>query len=94
MVALETFSHIKRAGQCPDVFMAYQTENRIRSPGKLTRDSTTQEIEEYSGLPDDLVGAAKRWIEWLEFERPEDEPLPGDYSCIRRRVPSASSAVL
>ena len=41
-----------------------------------------QEIEEYSGLPDDLVGASKRWIEWLEFERPEDEPLPGALSCI------------
>ena len=38
-----------------------------------------QDIEEYSGLPDDLVGAAKRWIEWLEFERPEDEPLPGEF---------------
>jgi len=39
--------------------------------------SAVQDMEEYSGLPDDLVGAAKRWIEWLEFERPEDEPLPG-----------------
>ena len=41
-----------------------------------------QEIEEYCGLPDDLVGAAKRWIEWLEFERPEDEPLPGNHFCV------------
>ena len=36
-------------------------------------------IEEYANLPDDMCGAAKRWQEWLEFERPEDEPLPGVY---------------
>ena len=34
-------------------------------------------IEEYQHLPDDLVGSAKRWREWMELERPEDEPLPG-----------------
>jgi len=26
-----------------------------------------------------LVGSAKRWQEWMELERPEDEPLPGDW---------------
>jgi dynein heavy chain, axonemal len=26
-----------------------------------------------------LQGSAKRWREWLELERPEDEPLPGDW---------------
>lgn len=30
-------------------------------------------------MPDDLVGSAKRWQEWMELERPEDEPLPGDW---------------
>lgn len=34
-------------------------------------------MEEYASLPDDMVGAAKRWQEWMELERPEDEPLPG-----------------
>lgn len=44
-----------------------------------------QDIEEYANLPDDLCGAAKRWQEWLEFERPEDEPLPGDYYTTKTR---------
>ena len=26
-----------------------------------------------------VQGSAKRWREWLELERPEDEPLPGDW---------------
>jgi dynein heavy chain len=38
-----------------------------------------REIDEFAGLSDDLVGSAKRWREWIEFERPEDEPLPGDW---------------
>lgn len=36
-----------------------------------------REIEEYHALPEDLVGSSKRWREWMELERPEDEPLPG-----------------
>ena len=36
-------------------------------------------IEEYASLPDDIYGSAKRWREWVELERPEDEPLPGDW---------------
>ena len=40
---------------------------------------TMQELEDYAPLPDDLVGSAKRWQEWMELERPEDEPLPGDW---------------
>jgi dynein heavy chain, axonemal len=38
-----------------------------------------RELDDYSTLPDDLQGSAKRWKEWLELERPEDEPLPGDW---------------
>jgi dynein heavy chain, axonemal len=38
-----------------------------------------RELDDYSTLPDDLQGSAKRWREWLELERPEDEPLPGDW---------------
>ncbi|KAL0038617.1 hypothetical protein WJX79_000048 [Trebouxia sp. C0005] len=38
-----------------------------------------KELEDYAALPDDLVGSAKRWQEWMELERPEDEPLPGDW---------------
>lgn len=26
-----------------------------------------------------MQGSAKRWKEWMELERPEDEPLPGDW---------------
>jgi len=37
------------------------------------------EIEVYSALPDDIVGSAKRWKEWMELERPEEEPMPGDW---------------
>lgn len=36
-----------------------------------------KEIADYHTLPEDLVSSAKRWREWLEMERPEDEPLPG-----------------
>ena len=36
-----------------------------------------QELDEYRLLPDDLVSSAKRWMEWMALERPEDEPLPG-----------------
>ena len=36
-----------------------------------------KEISEYHALPEDLVSSSKRWKEWLELERPEDEPLPG-----------------
>lgn len=37
-----------------------------------------KEIADYHLLPEDLVSSAKRWREWLELERPEDEPLPGE----------------
>lgn len=36
-----------------------------------------QEVEEFRALPDDLLGSAKRWQEWLELQRPEEEPMPG-----------------
>lgn len=29
-----------------------------------------RELEDYANLPDDLVGSAKRWREWMELERP------------------------
>ena len=29
--------------------------------------------------PADLEGSAKRWSEWMELERPEEEPMPGDW---------------
>ncbi|KAK9808985.1 hypothetical protein WJX72_007373 [[Myrmecia] bisecta] len=38
-----------------------------------------KELDDYAALPDDLVGSSKRWQEWMELERPEDEPLPGDW---------------
>ncbi|PNW78281.1 hypothetical protein CHLRE_09g403800v5 [Chlamydomonas reinhardtii] len=38
-----------------------------------------KELDDYQGLPEDLIGSSKRWREWMELERPEDEPLPGDW---------------
>ncbi|CAD7696266.1 unnamed protein product [Ostreobium quekettii] len=38
-----------------------------------------KELEDYANLPDDLIGSSKRWREWMELERPEDEPVPGDW---------------
>ena len=38
-----------------------------------------REVDDYQALSDDLVGSAKRWREWMELERPEDEPMPGDW---------------
>jgi dynein heavy chain len=38
-----------------------------------------KEIEGYDALPGDLEGSAKRWREWMELERPEEEPMPGDW---------------
>ena len=49
-----------------------------------------KEIEDYSILPDDLQGSAKRWKEWIELERPEDEPLPGDW----KRMPEFERLLL
>ena len=41
-------------------------------------------------LPDDLIGSSKRWREWMELERPEDEPLPGDW----KRMPEFDRLLL
>uniref|UniRef100_A0A061SKG9 Flagellar outer dynein arm heavy chain beta n=1 Tax=Tetraselmis sp. GSL018 TaxID=582737 RepID=A0A061SKG9_9CHLO len=49
-----------------------------------------KELEDYSTLPDDLVGSAKRWKEWMELERPEDEPVPGDW----KRMPEFERLLL
>jgi dynein heavy chain len=38
-----------------------------------------RDLEGFGNLPDDLVGSAKRWREWMELERPEEEPMPGDW---------------
>jgi hypothetical protein len=34
----------------------------------------------FASLPDDVVSSAKRWREWIEAPRPEDDPLPGEAS--------------
>ncbi|KAF6251999.1 flagellar outer dynein arm heavy chain beta [Scenedesmus sp. NREL 46B-D3] len=49
-----------------------------------------KELEDYASLPDDLVGSSKRWREWMELERPEDEPLPGDW----KRMPEFDRLLL
>ena len=38
-----------------------------------------QELEPFNGITDDIVGAAKRWKEWIELEYSETEPLPGEW---------------
>lgn len=48
-----------------------------------------KEISDYHALAEDLVSSAKRWREWLELERPEDEPLPGEDTPPCYRLPSA-----
>lgn len=49
-----------------------------------------KDLDDYASLPDDLVGSAKRWREWVELERPEDEPLPGDW----KRMPEFERLLL
>jgi dynein heavy chain len=40
-----------------------------------------KELDDYATLPDDLVGSAKRWREWMELERPGEQ-----FSCRRAAV--------
>lgn len=49
-----------------------------------------KELDDYTNLPDDLIGSSKRWREWMELERPEDEPLPGDW----KRMPEFDRLLL
>jgi dynein heavy chain len=49
------------------------------SDGVWASVQSLREIEVYSSLADDIVGSAKRWKEWMELERPEAEPMPGDW---------------
>lgn len=49
-----------------------------------------KEIDEFGGLPDDLIGSAKRWRDWMELERPEEEPMPGDW----KKLPSFAQLLL
>ena len=37
----------------------------------------SQDEMDYRSLPDDLIGSAKRWQDWMSLQRPEEEPLPG-----------------
>ena len=39
-----------------------------------------QDVHDYRLLADDLVGSAKRWQEWMDLQRPEEESLPGRYT--------------
>lgn len=42
-----------------------------------------EQVENFQGLCEDLVGGAKRWREWVSLERPEDEFLPGDWKKLK-----------
>ena len=37
-----------------------------------------KELDDYQNLLGDLICSSKHWRKWMELERPEDEPLPGD----------------
>ena len=56
----------------------------------LTHATAKQEIEDYGGLPDDLAASTKRWQEWMDLERPEDDVLPGDW----KRMPEFERLLL
>lgn len=38
-----------------------------------------KELEAFTRLPADIEAAPKRWKEWCEFEKPEQEKLPQDW---------------
>ena len=39
--------------------------------------SCLQDVDGFASLAEDMASAPRRWQEWLDLERPEDEPLPG-----------------
>ena len=43
----------------------------------IVRIELLQDVHDYRLLADDLVGSAKRWQEWMDLQRPEEESLPG-----------------
>ena len=49
-----------------------------------------KEIEEFGALPDDIIGSAKRWRDWMEVERPEEEPMPGEW----KKLPSFAQLLI
>ena len=65
--------------RCPKVMDA---ENPLRDwmpDSAWAAVQSLKEFEEYGHIADDIVGSAKRWKEWSQLERPEIEPLPGDW---------------
>jgi len=50
----------------------------LSSPVKSTV-LALEEVEGFQGLFEDLDSSAKRWGEWYHLDRPEEEPLPGDW---------------
>ena len=41
--------------------------------------NSLKNFEVFEKFPDDLVGSSKRFREWFELERPEEQALPGDW---------------
>ena len=39
-----------------------------------------KDVDAFKNLPEDLELATDAWKEWLDAERPEDSPLPGDWA--------------
>ena len=49
------------------------------SDGSWAAVQALKEIELFNGLADELIGSQKRWKEWMELQRPEEEAPPGDW---------------
>lgn len=52
-----------------------------------------KELEDYTTLPDDLVGSSKRWREWMELERPGKCGIHLQSSCFYLCVCKAMSCL-
>ena len=48
------------------------------SPGAWAAAVALRALPDYGALTEDLAASAKRWRDWTELERPEEEPLPGE----------------
>lgn len=67
-------------GQCQESYMYTETgslsdAHRLSCCLQVSKSvwgsvQALKELEDYTTLPDDLVGSSKRWREWMELERP------------------------
>ena len=65
--------------RCPKVVDAENPLKEFLLDSAWAAVQSLKEFDDYAHIADDMVGSAKRWKEWSELERPELEPLPGDF---------------